>query len=189
MRVTGQDTIQVELASDKDAQWLRTDGNMEKLGVALSGEIEEQTASMIIERIPITFNLATGIKEVEEANGYKRGDIISARWLKAEMNRYQGQLQAHAIVIFRNADTANRARNGRLVICGVMMTIRKDIKRPRPPQCYKSQLFGHYTKDCRSKTNICRMCRTSGHKTRECTTPQTRRCISCKGSNHASWDK
>ncbi|KAF6742649.1 hypothetical protein DFP72DRAFT_792558, partial [Ephemerocybe angulata] len=101
--------IQVELASDQDAQWLRMDGNAASLGTALSRTIEERTASMIVEKIPTTFDPAMGTGEVEEANGYRKGDIISARWLKPEARRYPGQLQAHAMFVFRNAETANRA--------------------------------------------------------------------------------
>ncbi|KAF6761383.1 hypothetical protein DFP72DRAFT_782782, partial [Ephemerocybe angulata] len=108
-KVTGQPSIQIELASDKDARWLKTDQNRDSLGTLIKGTIEERTASMIIEKVPTTFDPATGIPEVEEANGYEKGDITSVRWLKAVTRRYTGQIQAHAIMHFRNAELANRA--------------------------------------------------------------------------------
>ncbi|KAF5331424.1 hypothetical protein D9611_011885 [Ephemerocybe angulata] len=186
-RVEGQPMVQIELAGDKDAKWMRTDWNSENLGAKLQGKVEERTATMIVEKIPTTFDPTTGLREVEEANGYATGDIVSCRWLKAINRRYPGQLQAHAIMTFKNADTANRAKDTRLSICGTMVQVRKDKKEPH--RCGKCHMYGHWVKDCKAKEDVCGTCGTTGHRTSDCTTQQKRACISCKGGNHASWDR
>ncbi|KAF5335308.1 hypothetical protein D9611_011656 [Ephemerocybe angulata] len=186
-RVEGQPMVQIELAGDKDARWMRTDWNSENLGNKLQGKIEERTAAMIVEKIPTTFDPATGLREVEETNGYTTGDIVGCRWLKATTRRYPGQIQAHAIMTFRNANLANRAKDERLTICGTTVQVRKDKQEPH--RCAKCQMYGHWVKDCRAKADVCGTCGTTGHRTSECTTQQKRACLSCKGGNHASWDR
>ncbi|KAF5332001.1 hypothetical protein D9611_008885 [Ephemerocybe angulata] len=148
-KVTGQPLIQIELASDKDARWLKTDQNRDSLGTLIKGTIEERTASMIIEKVPTTLDPATGIPEVEEANGYEKGDITSVRWLRAVTRRYPGQIQAHAIMHFRNAELANRAKDSRITICGAILRARKDKK--ELIRCRKCQLYGHIARDCKNK--------------------------------------
>lgn len=49
-------------------------------------------------------------------------------------------------------------------------------------QCNKCQNYGHLTTNCKSETDVCRIC-SDGHKTSECQNKATPKCINCMTSN------
>jgi hypothetical protein len=124
--------------------------------------------------------------EITELNGMNEDDIVALRWAKPVNRRSPGQRTAHLIVTMNDIETANRAITKGLYICS--NSCRVERVRREPPRCLKFQGWNHFAKDCTVENNVCGNC-SNGHRTSECPNPQTRRCASCKSSDHASWDR
>ena len=61
-----------------------------------------------------------------------------------------------------------------------------DLYVPSPRQCFKWQKFGHHSRTCRAKEDVCPTCSSSGHSKEACPNSDTPKCLNCKGSNSAS---
>ena len=76
-----------------------------------------------------------------------------------------------------NANAANRAITNGLNICKKWCCIEK----------VKCQKWNHFAKDCIEEKDTCGNC-AENHRTNECTIA-TRKCHSCKSTDHASWSR
>ncbi|KIJ24150.1 hypothetical protein M422DRAFT_81786, partial [Sphaerobolus stellatus SS14] len=66
--------------------------------------------SILMEFVPLTFNTekTEDIAIAENNSRLPVGSIISARWIKPESRRKEGQKVAHLIIMVSGADTANQ---------------------------------------------------------------------------------
>jgi hypothetical protein len=111
---------------------------------------------------------------------------VSLRWAKPVNRRSPGQRTAHLVITMNNVKIANRAIAKGMYVCSKNCRVER-VKR-EPPRCLKCQGWNHFAKECTVKVNVCGNCSNS-HRTSECPNPHTRRCTSCKSSDHASWDR
>ena len=139
----------------------------------------------------IAFNVPLSIEpttdehqaKICEANNLDVDTISSMKWAKAI--RTPTQKTAHLILMTNNANAANRAITNGLNICDKWGHIEK-IK-CKPIQCLKCQGWNHFTKDCIKEKDTCGNC-AENHRTNKCTIA-TRKCHSCKTTDHASWSR
>ena len=57
---------------------------------------------------------------------------------------------------------------------------------PSPRRCLKCQKFGHNTRVCRAREEVCQTCATPGHSKDTCPNSDNPKCLNCKGSHTAS---
>ena len=57
-----------------------------------------------------------------------------------------------------------------------------------PRRCFKCQKFGHNTRVCRAREEVCQTCATPGHSKDTCPNSDNPKCLNCKGS-HTAWDR
>ena len=57
---------------------------------------------------------------------------------------------------------------------------------PSPRRCFKCQKFGHNTRVCRAREEVCQTCATPGHSKDTCPNSDNPKCLNCKGSHTAS---
>ena len=57
---------------------------------------------------------------------------------------------------------------------------------PTPHRCFKCQKFGHGSKTCRSKEDICSICASTDHSYKDCTNQDSPHCRNCSGPHQAS---
>ena len=157
-------------------------------GIATDAAIASRSYSVMIPRIPITFDPAndTHLREIEEVNEYPVGAIEKARWIKPEYRRTAGQKAAHAIFIFKDVTIANQCIRDGLYVCG--LRIRPSRLKHEPLQCMKCRKWGHFANACLASVDTCGTCGEE-HRTSECTNKGKTYCVSCKSDEHASWDR
>lgn len=114
-------------------------------------------------------------------------DTISAmQWAKPAERCSAGQRTAHLILLFTDANTANRAIANGLNICNRRKHIEKMKK--KPIRCLKCQGWNHFAYECTSKTDKCSNC-AEEHRSSQCPHPHQRWCVTCNMGNHASWSR
>jgi hypothetical protein len=180
----------IEMENDAATNWIRNQENADKFCTKIGTRITVKLRQYSV----IAFNVPTDMDaenprhkaEITELNGMNEDDIAALRWAKPVNRRSPGQRTAHLIVTMNDVETANRAITKGLYICS--KSCRVERVRREPPRCLKCQGWNHFAKDCTVETNVCGNC-SNGHRTSECPNPQTRRCASCKSSDHASWDR
>ena len=57
---------------------------------------------------------------------------------------------------------------------------------PSPRWCFKCKKFGHNSKVCRAREEVCQTCATPGHSKDTCPNSDNPKCLNCKGSHSAS---
>ena len=57
---------------------------------------------------------------------------------------------------------------------------------PSPRRCFKCQKFGHNTRVCKAREEVCQTCATPGHSKDTCPNSDNPKCLNCKGSHTAS---
>ena len=55
-----------------------------------------------------------------------------------------------------------------------------------PRRCFRCQKFGHNSKICRAREEVCQTCATPGHSKDACPNSDNPKCLNCKGSHSAS---
>jgi hypothetical protein len=180
----------IEMDTDAATTWLSTQENQdkfcEKIGPSVSFRIRVHTL--------IAFNVPLGLapedkkhlQEVCEANSLDPDILLAMKWVKAVHRRTQNQRTAHLFLTFISADAANRAITNGIYICNRRCHVER-VKR-EPTRCLKCQGWNHFAKDCLEENDKCGNC-TENHRTNECPSPETRRCVSCKTEDHASWSR
>jgi hypothetical protein len=172
--------------------WIRMEGRREFFSDFMEKEstIKDRTYPVVINFVPITFrpHLDVDLRETEEVNGFKNGELITARWFKPEHRRAEGQRFAHCLVQFSSPDTANTVLRNGMSICHKRVYARK--KKKEPIRCLKCQMFGHISHSCSSPIDVCGTC-TGNHRTETCRAYRTFKCANCgdQGDGHASWSR
>ena len=156
--------------------------------IAPDAEIIKRSYSILVPRIPITFDPSneTHLREVEECNDLPPGAIAKARWIKPEYRRVQGQKAAHAIFALTDAAIANKCIRDGIQVCA--LRVRPNRLKHEPMQCMKCRRWGHFAHSCTAEADICGTCGEE-HKTKECTNRDKTYCVSCKNHTHASWNR
>jgi hypothetical protein len=172
--------------------WIRTEGRRDAFATYLEREatIRDRTYPVTINFVPITYrpHLDADLREIEEINGFKKGEIASAKWYKPEHRRAEGQRYAHCLFHFSTPETANLVLRNGISICHKRVFARK--KKKEPIRCLKCQCFGHIAYSCSSPIDICGTC-TGNHRSESCQAYMTLRCANCgdQGNGHASWSR
>ena len=156
--------------------------------IAPDAEIIKRLYSILVPRIPITFNPSNEahLREVEECNDLPSGMIAKARWIKPEYRRVQGQKAAHAIFAFKDATNANKCIRDGIQVCS--LRVRPNRLKHEPMQCMKCRRWGHFAHSCTAEMDTCGTCG-GEHKTKDCTTRDRMFCVSCKNHTHSSWNR
>ena len=178
------------LCSKEAANWVRQpDNEIAFMEAFLKGShIREQTFNLIMPRVPIVFkpDNTAHIREIEEVNGLREHTICKVRWIKPIGRRRVGQTHTFAILSITSMDCANILIRDRLIICSTR--IRPTKQKSEPIQCMKCRRWGHFTGECPTEEDVCGTCR-GKHCTSGCQNKDKRWCITCKSSDHASWDR
>jgi hypothetical protein len=188
-RIRNDGTL-VEMDSDVATAWLTDQENRSKLCEKIGPGVSFRSRVHNL----IAFNVPLGVdpennkhrQEVCEANGLDPETILTMKWVKAIHRRTQDQRTAHLFITFNSADAANRAITNGIYICNRRCHTER-VKR-KPTRCLKCQGWNHFAKECTEDKDKCGNC-TENHRTNDCPSPQTRRCVSCKTDDHASWSR
>jgi hypothetical protein len=125
------------------------------------------------------------LREIEDANRMQPNSIAGFRWIKHPSRRSPTQVMGHAIVSFKNPQTANSAIANGLVICQKRVNVAKDKK--EPTRCMKCQKWGHMAIACLSAEDICGQCG-GAHRSTQCQGEPVF-CTPCGKQGHPSWDR
>ena len=182
--------IIINFNSKEAARWLRhEDVAMTFSSFFFSGSsVKPRQYPIIVPRVPLTFDPenAEHLREVEEANLLDKNTITKARWIKPAYRRKPEQTVAHATLLLKDANQANKCIKEGLYVCGAKVFPAK--LKQEPTQCMKCRKWGHYANECRDTKNTCGTCG-GDHRTCDCTVEGKKYCVSCKGNAHASWDR
>ncbi len=178
------------LNSKEAASWLRILEHKIAFTESFSkgSHIRQQTYNLIVPRVPIIFEPAnkSHLRELEEANNLTNYAICRARWIKPIERRRVGQTHAFTILTVISAECANILIRDGLNICGTR--VRPTKQKTEPIQCMKCRFWGHFAGDCPAREDTCGTCG-GNHCTSTCQNRAKLWCITCKSTNHASWDR
>jgi hypothetical protein len=170
--------------------WIRREGRQERFANFMEpgATIKDRTYTITVPYVPITFRpqLDVDLREVEEQNGLRSGEISTARWIKPEDKRAVGQRFAYVALTFSSPDAANMMIKNGISICHRRNYPKKNKK--EPIRCMKCQTFGHTGHSCTSPVDICGTC-TGTHRTDSCPSYLTKRCANCQSQGHCSWSR
>ncbi|KIJ34341.1 hypothetical protein M422DRAFT_80697, partial [Sphaerobolus stellatus SS14] len=154
--------------------------------------IKDRTVSILVEFVPLTFD-AGGVEDIAIAENDSRlpvGSIISARWIKPENRRREGQKVAHLVIKVARAEVANKILRDGMVIRSKRVRARKMVREPL--RCLKCQRVdaNHIAANCPSVEGTCGTCG-KGHRTSDCEEkdPNNFKCVNCNTHSHASWGR
>jgi hypothetical protein len=181
----------VEMDSDTATAWLSEHENQGKLCNKIGQGVSFRTRAYSL----IAFNVPLGLtpeddghhQEVCKTNSLDPNTISLMRWVKPVHRRSKEQRTAHIILTINNADsTANRAITNGLYICNRRCRVER-LKR-EPIHCLMCQGWNHFAKECLEADDKCGNC-AENHRTDECTSPQVKKCVSCKTDDYTSWSR
>jgi hypothetical protein len=180
----------IEVDSDATAEWFTDVMNRIEL-CSLIGEgvtFRSRIFSVLVFNAPLNLDTEAhgNLVEIHEANELEANTIAAMRWAKPINRRSQHQKSAHLILSFTNPNAANRAISNGIAICHKNCHAER-IKK-EPIRCLKCQGWNHMAKDCEFTADTCSNC-AEKHRTATCPCPRTKRCVSCKTSEHASWSR
>jgi hypothetical protein len=183
-------SIIIEVDTDELARWLSNKINMVELCSRLGEGItfRARVFNTIVFNAPLTIDPDNPAhrEEITEVNRWEPGSISTVRWAKPIDRRSQQQRSAHLFISFTSPETANRAISNGIMICNKKCQVER-VKRD-PLRCLKCQGWNHKANECSLSANKCSNC-AQNHRTSECRNPTTKRCVSCKSNEHASWSR
>jgi hypothetical protein len=182
--------VLIEVDSDAAVNWFTNHANRIELCGIMGDNVSFRTRifNVLAYNAPLTIDPAEQkhVDELNEINDLEETPIAAIRWAKPMNRRSPQQRSAHLILSFLTPDAANRAITNGITICGKKCHIDR-IKR-EPIRCLKCQGWNHMARDCDELTSKCSNC-AERHRTSECRHPHSKRCVSCKSSDHASWSR
>jgi hypothetical protein len=180
----------IEVDSDIAAKWYANLNNR----INLCGMIGEDVTfrarafNVLAFNVPLTIDISDikHVEEINEVNDLEDYSVTAIRWAKPTNRRSPQQKSAHLVLTFANPDAANRAISNGITICHKKCHVER-IKR-EPIRCLKCQGWNHMARDCSETSSKCSNC-AGEHNTADCPQPRTKRCLSCKTADHASWSR
>ncbi|KIJ39186.1 hypothetical protein M422DRAFT_175624 [Sphaerobolus stellatus SS14] len=147
--------------------------------------VKDRSITILVEFVPLTFDTEKTEDIVIAENDSKLpvGSIISARWIKPENRRKEGQKVAHLIIKVSGAEAANQILRDGMVIRSKRVRGRKIAREPRiDTTCISAK--------CTSAQEVCGTC-SENHRTKECKemNPAKFKCANCNIHGHASWGR
>lgn len=180
----------VELESESLAEWLRLPASKEALKEQFDNAVSFRTRTfpIVAEYLPIQIQIHedTLLRSIEQDNNLLINSIVSARWIKPPTRRSPTQRKAFALLHIADPHTANLILKEGICIGNERISVRKDKR--EPIRCAKCQKYGHIARNCTATTDTCGTCGNQ-HRTSECTTSNTTRCVNCRSDQHASWSR
>jgi hypothetical protein len=180
----------LEMDSDVATTWLTDQDNCNKMCSKIGPGVVFRTRvhSLIAFNIPLDISPddQKHREEICEVNNLEPADITLMKWIKPIHRRTPNQRTAHLNLTFTNADAANRVITNGLYICNRRCQVER-VKR-EPTRCLKCQGWNHFAKECMEEKDTCGNC-AKEHRTSDCPTPLSKRCVSCKTDDHASWSR
>ncbi|KAG2051096.1 hypothetical protein BDR06DRAFT_860272, partial [Suillus hirtellus] len=146
------------------------------------------TYTLVLEYLPIQLQIENDgfLQHVENENGLPINSLANIRWIKPPTRQTQEQWKAFALLQVIEASTANNILRDGLCINNECVWVHKDKR--EPICCAKCQRYGHIARACSALMDICSTC-SGGHRTTQCTTYRTTRCVSCSDNTHTSWSR
>ena len=189
--------ILYEMDSEGSANWIRKHTNrtefLKKFGTV--AEIRERGHHVLIDFVPCETDISMkGMESMEKENGWSRGAIADAKWMRPVALRKLGQRVALLHLTCQSTKAANLLIEQGVVIQG--RKLRARVLEAEPRRCLKCQYYGkrHIANACPDEKDTCGTC-VEAHKTRDCgeRDPDKHRCVNChavgKKDNHPSWDR
>ncbi|KAJ6621545.1 hypothetical protein B0H10DRAFT_1789805 [Mycena sp. CBHHK59/15] len=188
MHIRGATTLRggavvLHMNSAQAADWMRVPVQMEAFLAGMGGTsiFKERAASVVVEFVPVSFDpsLDGALRVLEDDNGWRRGVLTQARYIKPFQRRRVGQMTAHAIFGFLTRDAANHIIEHGLFVEGKAVKARKLLS--EPIRCLKCQVVGanHTARECPSIHDVCARCGEM-HPTADCVVPEVvRACSNC----------
>ena len=132
------------MESDEATIWLADKDNRAEFSEKIGPSIKfcSRVHSLIAFNVPLVLN-PEDLKhrqEICEANNVDHDIISAARWAKPINRRSPEQRTAHLILMYTNADAANRAITNGLYICNRCCYVEKVKK--EPTRCLKPEVPG-----------------------------------------------
>ncbi|KAJ6569116.1 hypothetical protein B0H19DRAFT_938412, partial [Mycena capillaripes] len=104
-----ENAVLLHMNTSAAASWLKS--NMEAFLAAMGGTsvYKESLTNVVVQYVPVSFDPALdgALRVVEDDNGFRRGAVASAKWIKAPELHHAGQKVAHAILGFSDDPAAN----------------------------------------------------------------------------------
>ena len=150
--------------------------------------LKDRTFQLLVPRVPVIFDPDSdeSLRELEEQNSLKEGELRKARWIKPTYRRAIGQRAAHMALSVSTPEAANVLIRDGVYICGTVAHPRK--LKTEPKQCMKCRKWGHFAAECLEAKDACGNC-AEDHHTKNCPDKNRRYCVSCQNDTHASWDR
>ena len=187
--------VVVELESEEDADWVRSEGVRQAFEGNFGGsaKVKDQLFQVVASFLPVTLRdeLEGAASRIEEDNGLPTDCVAQCRWLKAPKFWNKGQRFAHAIIGVKGRLEASLLIKQGVLFESQRFKVRKLIDEPK--RCYKCQRVGHTATGCKEIHDICPNC-AEAHAGKDCDRPpRDYRCINCLKAklklSHAVWDK
>ena len=180
-----------EVNTKDGATWLQQPDNMRHFTDKFGHDavIRAKYFACLARNTPVSINLdrEQTLRDLETWNGWTKGEVVAAHWIKPIAKRRIGQERAHMILKLSTPQRANSTIMNGISILGQRLPVEKLRKEAR--RCLRCQKLepGHLARDCEMIEDVCGTC-AGLHSTQSCTEP-TRRCVNCADGHHASWDR
>lgn len=181
----------IEMSTKEEKDWLIRPDICEKYAVlmGLAAKYRPRKYPILAEGVPVEFdiNKEDAIEQLEQDNGFNKGDILGLRWIRNPGNRGPTQRHAHLIINCSSKQVANSWIRHRKLIGGKEVESSKLIADAF--RCFKCQHYGHKAFQCHSEQR----CGTCGqnHDTKQCGKHNSEDmfCVTCNESGHPTWSK
>lgn len=179
--------IVIELETEALANWFKSPEGK----AALENNLEKPVSfrqryyPLVLEFLPIHLQIEREdfLRSIEQEDHLPPSSIASIRWIKPLTRRTAEQRKAFALLQIVDVQTANSILREGICIANERITIRKDKK--EPIRCAKCQKYNHIAKNCHATTDTCGICADS-HRTSDCNSYRTTKCINCRSQQHDS---
>ena len=182
--------ILIKMENDNALEWIKRQENRVSFCIEIGPDVvfKPRSHTVIAFNVPITIDPKneTHRNEILESNHIEADAVAVIRWVKPTRRRTPEQKSTHLFISFTNAKAANRIIADGLNVCN--RKARTEKVKKEPIRCLKCQEWNHQTYECTAPSDKCGNC-AEDHRTDQCPHPHATRCVSCKSTDHASWNR